>query len=167
MIQFYPLSLIYLLLGSGLLLVERYGGDLLFLIDIKSSLYRSRLWQLLLIPFGLVIFLGLIFWPVSPGPIIIGDLIPALTVLLLVGHYLLSTPGKNLATKLGRLFLGEQKEKNQSRPLQKADQVLADTVGLEDIDERFAGHSKRKRFLGWICLVVAILHFIFPSFVLI
>jgi hypothetical protein len=165
LIQIYLLSLVYILLGSGLLLVERYGGDLLFLIDIKNSLYRNRLWQMLLIPSGIALFFALLFSPVDPGPIILGDLLPAITVLALVIHYLLSVPGKTLASKIRRLF--SRNPEDDDFPSDKADQVLASTVGLEDIDQRFGGHSKLRRFLGWVCLVTAILHFVFPSFVLI
>lgn len=164
MIQFYLLSLVYILLGAGLLLVERYGGNLLFLIDIKSNLYRNRWWQLLLIPFGFLIFLGLLIFPVDPGPIIIGDLVPAIVVFILMCHYINSTPGKTFRQKIRRLF---NNQADYGEPMEKAEQVLANTVGLEDIDERFAGHAKMKRFLGWVCLVTGGLHFLFPSFVLI
>ena len=41
MIQFYLLSVLYLVLASGLLLVDKYGSTVFFLINLKTF-YNSK-----------------------------------------------------------------------------------------------------------------------------
>ena len=80
-----------------------------------------------------MIFIILLFFPISPGPRILGDLIPALMVLYETLYFFI-------------------------------------VYGREDIkkDREYINFSKegRKVTLGWISMIVAIVHFAFPSFVL-
>lgn len=164
MIQLYLLSLAYLLIGAGLILVRRYDGGLMFLVDMKASLRKNRLGQLVLVLAGIVISAGLLFMPMPPGPAILGDLIPAIAVLLLAVHYLSSATGNGLRGKL-RALLSQTEFEKARIPVEESQRILAETIGLES--DGTARHQKARRLLGWFCLAVAALHFFFPAFVLI
>ena len=88
MIQFYLLSVVYLVLCAGLLLVDRYGTSFLFLINLKTFYNSKKAVKITFISLGLLIALAVIFFPVSPGPIILGDILPAANIVLVLIYLL-------------------------------------------------------------------------------
>lgn len=128
MAQFYLLSVLYLFLWSGVLLSFRYGTKILILINLRNIFEESGRNRKLSVVVGVCIVLGLSFMPLDPGPSFLGDLIPALTVLVLVIYQVLN-------------------------PLDKVDGYSED--GSKGI------------ILGYISFVVASIHLLFPSIVLI
>lgn len=88
MIQFYLLSVLYLVLASGLLLVDKYGSRLLFLINIKNFYIAKKRTQIICLVIGVVILLGVVFFPVEPGPMVLGDLLPALNLAVVLFYFL-------------------------------------------------------------------------------
>ena len=88
MIQFYLLSVLYLVLASGLLLVDKYGSRLLFLINIKNFYIAKKRTQIICLVIGAVILLGVVFFPVEPGPMVLGDLLPALNLAVVLFYFL-------------------------------------------------------------------------------
>ena len=93
MIQFYLLSVLYLVLASGLLLVDKYGSRLFFLINLKTFYNSKKTTQIICLAVGVLILLGVVFFPVNPGPMVLGDLLPA-TNLAIVLLYFLRKVGK-------------------------------------------------------------------------
>jgi hypothetical protein len=93
MIQFYLLSVVYLVLSAGLLLVDRFGASLLLLINLKTFYTSKKAIPIVWISVGLAIAAAIVFFPVSPGPIILGDMLPASAIVLVV-IYLMSRVGK-------------------------------------------------------------------------
>ena len=93
MIQFYLLSVVYLVLSAGLLLVDRFGASFLLLINLKTFYTSKKAIPIVWISVGLVIAAAVVFFPVSPGPIVLGDLLPAAAIVLVV-LYLVSRLGK-------------------------------------------------------------------------
>ena len=86
--QVYFISVVYLVLASCLLLVDKYGPSMLFLINLQSF-YRSRKqYPVIFIVIGLVVAAALVFFPMDPGPMVLGDFIPALTTLVVVFYFL-------------------------------------------------------------------------------
>lgn len=86
--QVYLFTVVYLFLASCVLLSEDYGYKFLFLINIQNFFYKKALYQILS---GIICSLLIVFnlvMPVSPGPIILGDILPA-TVLffILIKHF--------------------------------------------------------------------------------
>lgn len=148
MIQLYFVAVVYLLLGSFLLFAERYQGAVLFFVDVRGSLAKNRFWQLSLALIGLALFLGLLFSPAPPGPIVLGDLVPALAVLSLVVHYMRISWGDTLLEKLRWLATGAVPPASPSP------------------EERFAFCPRARRLLSRICFGAAVLHFLLPGFVL-
>ena len=88
MIQFYLLSVVFLVLSAGLLLVDRYGTSFLFLINLKTFYNSKKAVKITFISLGLLIALAVIFFPVSPGPIILGDILPAANIVLILIYLL-------------------------------------------------------------------------------
>ena len=88
MIQFYLLSVLYLVLASGLLLVDKYGSTVFFLINLKTFYNSKKLIQIICLSVGAVILLGVIFFPVSPGPMVLGDLLPAINLAVVLFYFM-------------------------------------------------------------------------------
>ena len=84
MIQFYLLSVLYLVLASGLLLVDKYGSTVFFLINLKTFYNSKKLIQIICLSVGAVILLGVVFFPVNPGPMVLGDLLPAINLAIVI-----------------------------------------------------------------------------------
>ena len=93
MIQFYLLSVVYLVLSAGLLLVDRFGASFLLLINLKTFYTSKKAIPIIWISAGLLIAAAIVFFPISPGPIVLGDMLPAAAIVL-VDLYLVSRLGK-------------------------------------------------------------------------
>lgn len=88
MIQFYLLSVLYLVLASGLLLVDKYGSRIFFLINLKTFYNSKKSTQIICLVVGALILLGVIFFPVNPGPMVLGDLLPAVNLAIVLFYFL-------------------------------------------------------------------------------
>ncbi len=132
MIQLYFLSIAYLVFSSLLLLVDSYRRKLSFMLKAKSSIRENIKRLNLYFLSGIALALSLLFVPMSPGPIIIGDIIPAAFILFLAFFF--------------RLLYSER---NRERS-----------------DAYLAGKKQKLRKLGFICLFISFMHFLFPSIVL-
>lgn len=97
-VQIYFLSEIYLLVSAMILLADRYGFKLIILLNVRSFYMAGRRRRILFPAFGLFLTAGLLIFPVMPGPAVIGDIIPAVTVLLCVfNFFLFLADGQNQA----------------------------------------------------------------------
>ncbi len=81
MIQGYFLSLFYLIVSALIYYQSRYRLELSFMLRFTDNLEKNRKLFYAFISLGLVTVFILLFFPISPGPMILGDLIPALMVL--------------------------------------------------------------------------------------
>lgn len=81
MIQGYFLSLVFLVLSSLMFYQTRYRMELSFMLRFISALENEKKLFYAFSASGLVIFLLLLFFPVSPGPMFLGDILPALVIL--------------------------------------------------------------------------------------
>ena len=133
MIQGYVLSILYLVLSALMFLQNRYRLMLSPVLRFSTYLMENRKALNIFTLCGLLLFLLLIFFPLSPGPMFLGDLIPALFVLY-EALYFLVVYGKS--------------ESDRSK---------------DYLDMKKEG---RRQNLGWVSIIVALLHFVFPSFVL-
>ena len=88
MIQFYLLSVLYLVLASGLLLVDKYGSTVFFLINLKTFYNSKKLTQIICLSVGALILLGVVFFPVNPGPMVLGDLLPAINLAVVLFYFM-------------------------------------------------------------------------------
>ncbi len=83
MIQFYFLSIAYIVFSALIILPEKWKRTLSFLILFRSRLREVRRSRWLYFLSGFLIGLGTLLFPVAPGPRIIGDFIPAFFVFFL------------------------------------------------------------------------------------
>ena len=87
MIQLYLLSVVYLVLASGLLLVDKYGSTFFFLINLKTFYNSKKITQIICLSVGAVILLGVVFFPVNPGPMVLGDILPAVNLAIVLFYF--------------------------------------------------------------------------------
>ena len=86
--QIYFLTIFYLILTAFFLLIESYREYLTFMIRYRHILLSSIKLRIVFSVFG--VFLGVLnlLFPSSPGPKFLGDLIPAISLLLASIYYL-------------------------------------------------------------------------------
>ncbi len=137
--QIYLLSIAYLLLGSGFLLSDSYGLNFPLLLSLRYAFRTHRVVRRLLIVSGLVLTLALAFFPMEPGPCLLGDLIPMLNVFSLTLWFLYQA--------LRGVGVKEEQQ-----------QTVLDATGLY--------MERNKRNVGFLTMGIAILHFIAPRLVL-
>lgn len=133
MIQGYFLSILYLIISSLMFLQNKYRLQLSFVLRFSSYLISNKKALNIFTLSGAVVFLIVLFFPITPGPMILGDLVPALMILYETLYFYI-------------------------------------VYGMEDTkkEREYINFSKegRKVALGWISLIIATVHFFFPSFVL-
>ncbi len=115
MIQGYFLSVFYLIFSAMIYFQGKYRIELSFMLRFTDELEKDRKKLYVFSSLGLLTFLILIFFPQSPGPVILGDLIPALIVLYNTIYFFVmikrkekSGRGEYLDTKRGerKIILG-------------------------------------------------------------
>jgi hypothetical protein len=148
MFQLYALTLIYLVIGASLLLIDEYGGRYLLLIRLSHTFEQHKFSYVVLSLIGFLITLLKIFFPISPGPPLLGDLFPSVCSMMiaLYGIY--------------KMIRGQESQIPDQRSrnlLLRREEMFQKTGTLME---------QYKRNLGYICLVSASLHFLFPSAVL-
>ena len=131
-LQFYILSITYLIFSSLLLLVDSYRRGLSFMLKAKSKLKDDEKKHNELFLGGILIALGKLFFPIAPGPIIIGDLLPAAAVL-----------AESFSV---RMFYKSSEAEGTASPIVQ--------------------NKKKSKRLGFIFLSIAVIHFLFPRFVM-
>ena len=131
-LQFYILSITYLIFSSLLLLVDSYRRELSFMLKAKSKLKDDEKKRNELFLGGILIALGKLFFPIAPGPIIIGDLLPAAAVL-----------AESFSV---RMFYKSSEAEGTASPIVQ--------------------NKKKSKRLGFIFLSIAVIHFLFPRFVM-
>ncbi|MBO6001023.1 MAG: hypothetical protein J6P81_04455 [Spirochaetales bacterium] len=94
MVQFYLLSVVFLILSAGLQLVDKYGTTFLFLINLKTLYTSRKVVKFVFLISGLLIAAAITVFPISPGPVILGDVLPASNIILVI-LYFLKNLGKN------------------------------------------------------------------------
>lgn len=152
MFQVYLLSIGYLLVGAALLLVDEYGGQYLLLLRLRNAVASSKWVPVTLACIGLMLALSKVFWPVDPGPVLLGDFFPVLFLLILTIYHV--TKWVSWHTGIGKA--GETGTDGGGVGAQQ-EQVLRKTGSLIEL---------HKRNLGFLILVSSVLHFLFPGAVL-
>lgn len=134
MIQGYFLSIFYLVLSALIYYQSKYRMELSFMLRFLDALEKDRRVFLAFILSGFITAFILLFFPESPGPFILGDLIPSLVILYNTLYFLLMI---------------KRKEKNER---------AGDYLDKKSLS--------RKLFLARLSVGVAVIHFLFPSFIL-
>ncbi len=140
MMQIYFLSIAYLLVGAGFLLSDMYGGRFALLLSLRYVFRTKKGFQKMMIILGFALSLALGFFPMAPGPRLLGDLIPMANTILLTFWYLF-----------------------HALRYTDEDESLEEKSVLETTGQYF---EKNKRNFGFITGLVALLHFLVPMSVL-
>lgn len=151
-LQIYILTIAYLLLGSGLLLVDEYGGTYILLLRLRNTVFSSRWTPLALAGVGLSLAFGKVFLPVSPGPVLLGDFSPVMCLAIISLYHLTQ------AFRLARLQKHHALRDDENvHPQPEQEDMLRKTGSLIEL---------HKRNLGFFILGASVLHFLFPGAVL-
>jgi hypothetical protein len=139
LIQLYLLSIAYLLLGSAFLLSDSYGLSFPLLLSLRYAFRTHRVVRRILVLSGLLLTIASALFPMDPGPMLLGDLVPMLNVFSLTLWYLYQAL-RGIGVK------------------QEEQQTVLDATGLY--------MERNKRNVGFLTMAVAIIHFIAPQLVL-
>mgnify|MGYP007111632495 CR=1 FL=1 len=88
MTQLFFLEIVYLLLGSFLLLSDSYGVRYPVLLSLRHQFRMNPRFRFFLILIGCVLMTLSVFLPYDPGPPLLGDLLVTLNLLFLVVWFL-------------------------------------------------------------------------------
>ncbi len=147
MFQAYFLTIGYLLLNAGLLLGDEYGGQFLLLLRLRNTVRASIPLHIVFIVLGVLLAIWKIILPIPPGPTLLGDLIPVCCLLVVVIYHV---------TQLHNFT--KSKKRNDMQ-----DATVNDSIVFTQTRSYIEIH---KQNLGYLILGVALLHFLFPSAVL-
>ena len=146
MYQAYLLTISYLLINAGLLLGDEYGGQFLILLRLRNTVKSSLPVHIVLIVFGFLLAVWKIIFPISPGPVLLGDLFCAFCLLVMAVYH------------MTQLKVFRKTKKGNSPSSEATDSPIFQKTGTYI--------EKHKRNLGYLLLGVSVLHFLFPSAVL-
>lgn len=82
MLQIFPLRIAYLVFTALIVLVEVFRNELSFMLRVKLRIVRSKALRLTFLFSGIALSALSLLFPIDPGPVILGDFVPALALLL-------------------------------------------------------------------------------------
>ncbi len=88
MVQFYLLSVLFLVISAGLLLVDKYGTTFLFLINLKAFYNSRKVVRIVFLSVGFLIAAAIVMFPIEPGPVVLGDVLPAANIVVVLLYFL-------------------------------------------------------------------------------
>ena len=88
MIQLLPLRVLYLVFTSLMMLFEVFPAELSFMRVIRVKVRRVRKLRIALALSGFVLGILTLFLPIQPGPVILGDFLPSVALMLSAFHYM-------------------------------------------------------------------------------
>ncbi|NQT58837.1 MAG: hypothetical protein HQ557_07645 [Bacteroidetes bacterium] len=151
MIQFYVLALVFMLYGAAVLLADEYGEKVNILLRIKETYSINQTFSIVLIVLTAVVGILKLISPTSPGPVVIGDFLPAINLIALAVFFTF-----DLARK-------QKKSDDEHGNVSENDDVFADSDPISKVQSFY---YKNKKILGFATLGIALFHFLFPGAVL-
>ena len=88
MIQLLPLRILYLVFTALLMLFEVFPAELSFMRVLRVKVRRLKNLRIALSLTGFILGLLTLFLPIQPGPVILGDFLPSLALVLSAFHYM-------------------------------------------------------------------------------
>lgn len=151
MVQFYVLTIIFLVIGALILLHDEYGERFPVITRMQNIIFNNQTNTIVLLVLTAVTGLLKMISPIAPGPVVLGDFLPSVTLLSMAVFYTFEM--KSLST--------EQEDMDE-------DEILEDAsfVDSEIVDKAEGFYYKNKKIIGYVILGVAFFHFLFPGAVL-
>ena len=84
MVQFYFITIIFLIVGALILLAEEYGEKFAAIIKLRNLMFRNQTNTIVLLVLTAVTGILKLISPMSPGPVVLGDFFPAITLIELL-----------------------------------------------------------------------------------
>ncbi|MBR1919681.1 MAG: hypothetical protein IJ831_08655 [Spirochaetales bacterium] len=88
MIQLYVLTLLYLFFSASMTLYDSYRQLFSFMFSFRHRIYESRRTRYSMIAAGVLLSILNLLFPQHPGPIFLGNLVPALACLYVSYFYI-------------------------------------------------------------------------------
>jgi hypothetical protein len=153
MIQFYVLALAFMLYGAAVLLSDEFGGKYKILLRIKELHVLNQTFTIVMIVLTATVGLLKLIAPTSPGPVVIGDFLPAINLFALAVFFIFDL-------KKGTPSAEENQQHAES---DEGGELFSDSEALTKVKSFY---YKNKKILGLVTLTVAFFHFLFPGAVL-
>lgn len=152
MVQFYFITIIFLVVGALILLAEEYGEKFAAIIKLRNLMFRNQTNTIVLLVLTAVTGILKLISPMSPGPVVLGDFFPAITLIAVAVFY-----GFEMKS------LGSDVSKSD-----EGDSLIDDSLFIDSeiVDKAEGFYYKNKSLLGYITLGIALFHFMFPGAVL-
>ena len=152
MIQFYVLALAFMLYGAAVLLADEYGEKVNILLKIKEIHSVNQTFSIVLIVLTAVVGILKLISPTSPGPVVIGDFLPAVNLIALAIFFAFDLTRKQ-----------KKSEDDSASGDSENENVFSDSDPLIKVQTFY---YKNKKLLGYATLCVVLFHFLFPGAVL-
>ncbi len=146
MMQLYFLTMVALVIEALVFLSDYYGWKYILLLKTKNYLLGKRKRLIIVIIIYLILMVCNLFFPVSPGPVLLGEF----SVVISLALFVLFTTG---------VFFS---------PKENFDEEVREAATPRDF--LMMGHSAiefHKRNLGFAVIIVAAVHLIYPAGILI
>ncbi len=153
MIQFYVLALAFMLYGAAVLLADEFGGKYKILLRIKELHVINQTFTIVMIVLTATVGLLKLIGPTSPGPVVIGDFLPAVNLFALAVFFIFDL----------RKDKSPADENQLHSETDEGGELFNDSEALTKVKTFY---YKNKKILGLVTLAVAFFHFLFPGAVL-
>ncbi len=87
MVQFYFLTIVFLVLGALILLSEEYGEKFPTIVRLQHMVFRNQTNTIVLLVLTAVSGILKLISPINPGPVVLGDLFPAIALISVAVFY--------------------------------------------------------------------------------
>ncbi|MGM0431950.1 MAG: hypothetical protein ACQEQU_04495 [Spirochaetota bacterium] len=149
--QFYFLAIVFITAGSLVLLAGDYGNKFPVMLRLRDLIFRNQTNTIVMLVLTAVTGVLKLISPMAPGPVVLGDFIPAISLVAISIFY--GFEMKSVAA--------EQPEEGSERS--EDEDAFVDA---EIIDKAEGFYYKNKRVLGYVTAGIAFFHFLFPGAVL-
>ncbi len=152
MVQFYFLTIVFLIIGALILLVEEYGERFPTIERLRNQIFSNQTNAIVLLVLTAVTGILKMISPITPGPVVLGDFFPAIALLAVAVFY-----GFEIQS------LGKDVSANEDEELFEDDPAFIDS---EIVDKAEGFYYKYKKIIGYVILGISFFHFLFPGAVL-
>ena len=148
MIQLYFITMVTLILSVMVFYSDYYGWKYVLLLKVRNAIESNSTITIISIVFVSIIMLLNIFLPISPGPILLGEFLVVLSLLIFLVYLI--------------IILNSQSKKKEEN---KEDENLKRN-GVNMMERTHSLIETHKRNIGIFITIITILHLLFPQGVL-
>ncbi len=152
MVQFYFLTILFLIIGAMILLVEEHGERFPTIERLRNLIFSNQTNAIVLLVLTAASGILKMISPIDPGPVVLGDFFPAIALLAVAVFY-----GFEMQS------LGKEVKSGDDEELFDDDQAFLES---EIVDKAEGFYYKNKKIIGYVIMGIAFFHFLFPGAVL-